>query len=119
MTPPTFNELGTQRKALSSVVSSRWAAMTQQREQSLELMCSARAELARALGLHLDEEQDVCRYCESALQTDMPSAPLPEAARSAFDQLGQAVKAAFASEELLQEMMAAHAQERELSRLGG
>lgn len=116
MTPPAFNELSTQRKSLSSVVSSRWAAMTQQQERALELMCSARAELARALGLHLDEEQDVCRYCESALQTNAPPPLLTDAARTAFDQLSRAVQAAFASEELLQEVMAAHARELDLSR---
>jgi hypothetical protein len=83
---------------LAAIARESWRLREVRQDNILPLMCEARSGLAHALGVALDPDQDVCRFCDPV---DPESQGIEAAARVALDLIGRAVADHMASDDLL------------------
>ena len=83
---------------LAAIARGSWQLREVRQDNLLPLMCEARNGLAHALGVALDPDQDVCRFCDPV---DPESQSIEAAARVALDLIGRAVADHMASDDLL------------------
>jgi hypothetical protein len=92
---------------LAAIARESWQMRDPRHDNALRLMCEARAELAQVLGVPLDPEQDVCRFCDVAEAESRKTQGVEQAALLALDMIGRAVADLMRSDELLMQFVEA------------
>lgn len=93
---------------LEAKARNRWQRRNERQDQMINQLCQARALLARAMGVPLDPDSDVCFCCADGEPPE--AANLEEAARKALDLLTLACAESLAADDLLSEVNEATAQ---------